>query len=164
MGRSAHLYDGTYANTNENEFWAELSQAYFNCQIGDDLRPSTRQELLELHPEMHAIFLDFYGDITVEPCPNGNVWGTESISITCDDFWAGNAPRDYSHFPLPPSPECPCIQHFYDSSICSPTKCTVFDEADIHIDERIQSCTADVLTTSQAATPDLALTTRLPDC
>jgi len=162
--RSAHLYDNTYANTNENEFFAELSQFYFDCQRQDGNRPNTRQELLELHPEMYAVLHDFYGDITVDPCPAGEVWGTDSINVNCDDFWAGNAPRDYTHFPLPPTPECPCIQHFQDTPLCSPQSCAIIEESQIAIDERIQSCTADVLTTSAAATPDPALTTRAPTC
>lgn len=53
--RAAHLYGGTYAETNATEYFAELSEAYF---ARNEHFPHTRAELAEYDPNGYRLMVD----------------------------------------------------------------------------------------------------------
>jgi hypothetical protein len=60
------LWKGTYAGTNRNEYFAEGSQSWFNCNRQNDKdhnQVDTRAELKQYDPELAAILTIVYGDV-----------------------------------------------------------------------------------------------------
>ncbi|MDZ4784300.1 MAG: zinc-dependent peptidase [Planctomycetia bacterium] len=60
-GDSSLLYDGTrvrhYALTDEKEFFAEMTEAYFGS---NDFFPFNRAELQEAEPEIYQLLVDMW--------------------------------------------------------------------------------------------------------
>lgn len=70
---AADLWDGTYAATNELEYWAEGVQSYFDANAEDDASHGpvdTRDELAAYDPALYAIVEEVFDDVpSPQLCP-----------------------------------------------------------------------------------------------
>ncbi|MFB2550151.1 M10 family metallopeptidase C-terminal domain-containing protein [Ensifer soli] len=67
--RAKGLWEGLYAMTNRQEYWAEMTQRYFNVERDKAYfpgQPDTRTELRSYDPLAYALMRKYYGDTDVE--------------------------------------------------------------------------------------------------
>ena len=63
--RDAGLWDGTYAGTNRQEYWAEGVQSWFDTNRQNDSQHNhvnTRAELKEYDPDLAKLLKEVFGD------------------------------------------------------------------------------------------------------
>lgn len=93
--------DDAYASTNENEYFAEMAMAWFNCGLKSVIKD--RQSLREKVPELWMIMAATWGTDDAESTEDGQLCPTSKdgtkINIICANFWAGGMPRDLTANP-----------------------------------------------------------------
>ncbi|MGE0706799.1 MAG: hypothetical protein AB7N76_06300 [Planctomycetota bacterium] len=63
--KAAGLWQGTYAQTNRCEYWAEAAQSFFACNRHDDAEHGpidTREELRRYDPAVTKLLIEVFGD------------------------------------------------------------------------------------------------------